>query len=218
MGCGWYRAPYYPVEALIDRRSVDGLTDELVAEFEHGVGETGVRPGIVGEIGTDKPWVSALEERIHRAVARAAIRTGMAVSTHGVQSTVGQSQLDIFIAEGMDPGRVVIGHADSWPDLDHYLAILDRGATSQFDFLGHRFDPVDEAREPRVVELLVELLDRGYGSRGLLSRTCPMTCSRRSTADSAIRTSNSTSCLPCGQRPSVRASWSGSRSTTRVAS
>ena len=145
---------------------MDSLADELVAEFEHGVGETGVRPGIIGEIGTDKPWVSALEERVHRAAARAAIRTGMAVSTHGVQSTVGQAQLDIFLAEGMDPGGVVIGHADSWPDLDHYLAILDRGANLQFDFLGHRFDPVDEAREPRVVELLVDLLDRGYGSPG----------------------------------------------------
>jgi predicted metal-dependent phosphotriesterase family hydrolase len=170
MGCGWYGASYYPVEALIDSRSVNDLADELVAEFEHGVGGTGVRPGIIGEIGTDKRWVSALEERVHRAVARAATRTGMAVSTHGVQSTVGLAQLDIFLAEGMDPARVVIGHADSWPDLDHYLAILDRGANLQFDFLGHRFDPVDEVREPRVIELLVDLLDRGYGAQILLSQ------------------------------------------------
>jgi len=170
MGCGWYRAPYYPPEARIDRRSVDDLADELVAEFEHGVGESHVRPGIIGEIGTDKPWVSPIEERVHRAAARAALRTGMAITTHGVQSTVGRDQLAIFLDEGVDPSRVVIGHADSWPDLDHYLAILDRGANLQFDFLGQRFDPLDEAREPRVVELLVELLDRGYGSQILLSQ------------------------------------------------
>ncbi|HEV7199308.1 MAG TPA: phosphotriesterase-related protein [Candidatus Limnocylindria bacterium] len=170
MGCGWYRGPYYPAEALIDRRSVDSLADELVSEFEHGVGETGIQPGIIGEIGTDKPWISALEERVHRAAARAAIRTGMTVTTHGVQSAVGEAQLDIFLSEGVDPGRVVIGHADSWPDLDHYLAILDRGANLQFDFLGHRFDPVDEQREPRIVELIVELLERGYGAQILLSQ------------------------------------------------
>jgi phosphotriesterase-related protein len=170
MGCGWYRGPYYPPEALIDRRSVDSLADELVAEFEQGVGETGVRPGIIGEIGTDKPWISALEERVHRAAARAAIRTGMAVTTHGVQSAVGEAQLDLFQSEGVDPGRVVIGHADSWPDLDHYLAILDRGANLQFDFLGHRFDPVDEQREPRIIELIVELLERDYGAQILLSQ------------------------------------------------
>ena len=170
MGCGWYRAPYYPVEARIDRRTVDELADELVSEFEHGVGQTGIRPGIIGEIGTDKPWVSAIEERVHRAAARAARRTGMAITTHGVQSSVGRSQLGIFLEEGVDPGRIVIGHADSWPDLDHYLAILERGANLQFDFLGHRFDPVDEAREPRIVELLVELLDRGFGAQVLLSQ------------------------------------------------
>jgi len=170
MGCGWYREPYYPPEARLERRTVDDIADELVHEFSHGVGDSGVRPGIIGEIGADKPWVSPIEERVHRAAARAAIRTGMAITTHAVQSAVGRDQLAIFVDEGVDPARVVIGHADSWPDLDHHLAVLDAGANLEFDFLGHRFDPVDEAREPRVVELLVELLDRGYGAQILLSQ------------------------------------------------
>ena len=71
MGAGWYRGAHYPAEALIDRRSVDDLAGEIVAEFADGVGGSGIRPGIIGEIGTDKPWVSALEERVHRAAARA---------------------------------------------------------------------------------------------------------------------------------------------------
>ena len=169
MGCGWYRGAYYPAEARIDRRSVDELAAELVAEFRDGVDGTGVRPGIIGEIGTDKPWVSALEERVHRAAARASKATGMAISTHGVMSPVGLAQLRIFEEEGVDPGRVVIGHADSYPVLDHYLAILDRGANLEFDFLGHRFGE-EEAAEPRLVELIVELLERGYGSQLLLSQ------------------------------------------------
>ena len=49
----------------------------------------------------------------------------MAITTHGVQSPVGLAQLRIFEEEGVDPARVVIGHADSYPVLDHYLAILD---------------------------------------------------------------------------------------------
>ena len=104
MGCGWYRTAYYPAEARIDRRSVDDLADELVAEIEIGVGDTGVRPGIIGEIGTDKPWVSPAEERVHRAAARAARRTGLAITTHGVLSDVGLAQLRIFEEEGVDPG------------------------------------------------------------------------------------------------------------------
>jgi len=169
MGCGWYRGAYYPPEARIDRRTVDDLAGELVAEFQDGVRGTGVHPGIIGEIGVDKAWVSALEERVHRAAARAAVATGMAISTHGIMSAVGLAQLRIFEEEGVDPARVVIGHADSYPVLDHYLAILDRGANLEFDFIGQRF-AIEEAAEPRLVELIVELLERGYGTQLLLSQ------------------------------------------------
>jgi phosphotriesterase-related protein len=170
MGCGWYREAYYPPEVLVDHRSVDDLADELVREATEGVGDRGVRPGIIGEIGTDKPWVSALEERVHRAAARAARRTGLAVTTHGVLSAVGQAQLRIFEEEGLDPARVVVGHADSYPHLDHQLAIVERGASVEFDFLGMSFTPVERHGEPRTVELLCELLARGHVDRILLSQ------------------------------------------------
>jgi predicted metal-dependent phosphotriesterase family hydrolase len=169
MGCGWYREAYYPAEALIDRRSVDDLAAEMVAEVEHGVGGSGIRPGIIGEIGTDKPWVSALEERVHRAAARAAKQSGMAITTHGVQSPVGLAQLAIFLEEGVDPARVVIGHADSYHNIDFYLEVLAAGANLQFDFLGHRFS-TEEALEPRLVETIVELLERGFAPQLLLSQ------------------------------------------------
>ena len=169
MGTGWYREAYYPAELLVDRRSVDELADLIVAEWTDGIGDTGIRPGIIGEIGTDKPWVSAREERVHRAAARASLRTGMAITTHGVQSAVGLAQLAIFTQEGVDPGRVVIGHADSFLDLDFYLRVLDGGANLQFDFIGHRFG-VEEALEPRLVETIVELLERDYGPQLLLSQ------------------------------------------------
>jgi phosphotriesterase-related protein len=170
MGCGWYRGAYYPQEARIDRRSVDDLADELVREATDGVGATGIRPGIIGEIGTDKPWVSALEERVHRAAARAAKRSGLAITTHGVLSAVGLDQLRIFEEEGVDPGRVVIGHADSYPVLEHHLAILERGANVEFDFLGMSFNAVERQGEPRVIALLCDLLSRGYADRVLLSQ------------------------------------------------
>jgi phosphotriesterase-related protein len=169
MGCGWYRTAYYPTEARIDRRSADDLADELVAEVETGVGHSGVRPGIIGEIGTDKPWVSPAEERVHRATARAARRTGLAITTHAVLSDVGLAQLRIFEEEGVDPGRVVIGHADSYPVLEHYQAIIEQGANLEFDFLGMPWER-ERIGEDRIVELLCELLTRGHADRILLSQ------------------------------------------------
>ena len=170
MGCGWYRGAYYPAEALIERRSVDDLADELVREATDGVGETGIRPGIIGEIGTDKPWISPAEERVHRAAARASVRTGLGITTHAVMSAVGLAQLRIFEEEGVDPGRVVIGHADSYPVLDHYVALLERGASIEFDFLGMSFTPTERHGEERIAGLVVELLSRGFGGQVLLSQ------------------------------------------------
>jgi predicted metal-dependent phosphotriesterase family hydrolase len=170
MGSGWYRGAHYPVEALIDRRSVGALADLIVRDATIGVGDTGIRAGIIGEIGTDKPWLSAQEERVHRAAAQAARRTGLAITTHAVQSTVGLAQLDVFEAEGADLSRVVIGHADSNPSLDYHRAIVERGATVEFDFLGMSFTPLERHGEARIVDNLRELLAAGHVERILLSQ------------------------------------------------
>ena len=170
MGGGWYRNAYYPAEARIDRRSVDDLAAELIREATDGVADTGIRPGLFGEIGTDKPWLAPAEERVHRAVARAARKTGLAISTHAVMSDVGLAQLKVFDEEGADLSRVVIGHADSYPSLDHYLEIIRRGACLEFDFLGMSFTPAERHGEARIIELLCELLGRGHADRILLSQ------------------------------------------------
>ena len=169
MGCGWYTEPYHPAEARIAQRSVADLAAELIGEFERGIGEAGIRPGIIGEIGVEKAWVSPAEERVHRAAARASRATGMAIVTHGVGSPVGADQLRILVDEGADPERVVIGHADTHPDFDHWLALLDTGASLAFDNLQQR-SGAGEAREARLIELIVELLERGFASQLLLSQ------------------------------------------------
>ena len=165
-GAGWYRQAYYPAEARIDRRSIDDLADEIVQEFVDGP----VRPGIIGEIGTDKPWVTAQEERVFRAAARAALRTGASVTTHAVQSDVGLAQLTILEDEGLDPARIVIGHCDSHPRIEHWREIVRRGAHVEADFLGMSFTPLERAGEPKVVELIGTLLNEGFEKQILLSQ------------------------------------------------
>ena len=170
MGCGWYRGAYYPPDALIDRRPVAELSDLLVGEILGGADGTDVRPGIIGEIGSDKPWLSAQEERVFRAVGRASLSTGLAVMTHAVMSDVGLAQLRVLEESGADPARVIIGHADSYPRLEYWLAILERGASIEFDFLGMSFTPQERLAEPRLIPLLLELLGRGWADQVLLSQ------------------------------------------------
>jgi phosphotriesterase-related protein len=123
-----------------------------------------------GEIGTDKPWVTAQEERVFRAAARAALRTGASVTTHAVQSDVGLAQLTILEDEGLDPARIVIGHCDSHPRIEHWREIVRRGAHVEADFLGMSFTPLERAGEPKVVELISTLLNEGFEKQILLSQ------------------------------------------------
>ena len=165
MGCGWYREPYYPASADIDRRTVDDLADELLMEIEHGVEGSRIRPGIVGEIGADKSWITAKEERCHRAAARAALRSGLALATHSVGSDVALHQLDLFEEEGLPLMRVAVGHADSFPSLEYYRTVLARGASLAFDNLGAFPEPYTE----RILDHITVLLREGFESQILLS-------------------------------------------------
>ena len=85
-------------------------------------------------------------------------------------SAVGLAQLRVFEEEGVDPARVVIGHADSYPVLEHYLEIIRRGANLEFDFLGMSFTPMERHGQPRIVDLARELIERGHADRLLLSQ------------------------------------------------
>jgi len=70
-------------------------------------------------------------------------------------SDVGLRQLHVLEEAGADPARVVVGHADSYPVLDYWLAIMERGASIEFDFLGMSFTPQERKAEPRLIPLLL---------------------------------------------------------------
>ena len=162
-------------EALIDRRTVDDLADEIVREATEESRGVGIKAGIIGEIGTDKPWLSAQEERVHRAAARAARRTGLAITTHAVQSTVGLDQLTVFEAEGADLSRVVIGHADSYPDPPTTGQSSSAARSVEFDFLGMSFTPLERHGEGRIVESSATCSPRATSSGSCCRRTSATT-------------------------------------------
>ena len=104
LGAGWYREPYY--ERRLWRAKTDQIAEELERDVTHGIDGTDVRAGLLGEIGSHFTWISPVEERVFRAVARAHRRTGVTIATHALNSPVGLDQLDILQEEGVDPRRV----------------------------------------------------------------------------------------------------------------
>ncbi len=164
MGAGWYREPYYDHD-YIGRRTTADLAADFVAEIETGEPGTGIRPGIIGEIGADWSWVSPAEERVHRASARAHRKTGLAITLPALESPVGLQQLDILKEEGADLRRVIVGHSDTWPDSDYHEAAARQGAYVQFDTI-RGLHPYEVDKQ---IRLTLELIRRGHLERLLLS-------------------------------------------------
>jgi phosphotriesterase-related protein len=164
-GAGWYRAPYYRPQDLVERRTVRELAAGLVRELRDGIDATGIRPGLIGELGVEKSWVSPIEERTHRAAGRAQAETGAAILTHSVYGDVGLAQLDVLEEAGADPTKVAIGHADTNLELGYLQRIVDRGALVMFD----SFMDMRGHQEERSVDLVCELVRRGHAGQILLS-------------------------------------------------
>ncbi|MDI5938531.1 CRISPR-associated helicase/endonuclease Cas3 [Micromonospora sp. DH15] len=79
VGSGFYVEETMP--AHVRAAGVDELTELLVAQLTDGIGDTGIRPALLGEIGTSWPITDA-EWRMVRAAGRAGARTGAAVYMH----------------------------------------------------------------------------------------------------------------------------------------
>ncbi len=170
MGCGHYRDPYIDAHH-VDRHDVDQLAAAIVAEIDHGVGATGIRPGIIGEVGCNGPHISAVEERTLRAAARAQVATGLTLTTHAARWPVGLAQLDLFAAEGVSPRRVVVGHCDLVRDPAYHLAVARRGAYVQFDTINGTVAYEIERR----VRAVLALAEAGFLPQVLLSHDVCLT-------------------------------------------
>ncbi len=151
MGTGWYRQPFYPPD--IDRLLTNELADRIISELTDGVAGTGIRAGIIGEIGIHLDYATAQEERVLRAAARAQKATGAPLTTHASMYPVGLQQLEVLKDEGVDMSRVIIGHCDTCLDQSYHLAILESGAYVQFDTVGRNHMNPDSRRASAFAKL-----------------------------------------------------------------
>jgi len=155
-----------------DLDDVDALAEALVQEVTKGADGTDVRPGVL-KSAISRPVIEGVEARCARAVARAHLRTGLPITTHTSASAryeigggnIGLQHLDLFEAEGVDPGAVIVGHTDENADIRNLTALCRRGAFIQFDVIDKPHWLLDRTR----AHLARQLVERGYGGHLLLS-------------------------------------------------
>lgn len=172
MGSTWYIGTTH--DESLRHRSIDDLAAELLTEVNIGVSGTGVRPGVLGELGISEDF-TASEERCLRAAARAQVKSGLPLLIHlPGWHRLGGRVLDVIEEEGAPSSAVVLGHMNpSGRDREYQEDLLNRGAWLAFDMTGMGFYYADhggQAPSPDEDAVAVAgLISSGFGSRVLLS-------------------------------------------------
>lgn len=186
MSTGFYVENAHP--PWVAERSADELAELMVSEITDGVDDTGIRAGLIGEIGlTGIPRgagrekigpMTPEEEKTLRAAARASHQTGLTVTVHldPIEPRAATPALDVLDEEGVPPERIILDHMDQVHDLDYHLAAAERGVYVEYDSLG-REHYTDEwgpgfhwGHDSWRVEFAKELIERGHGGQLLFSQ------------------------------------------------
>ncbi len=173
LGTGQYLEPVH--EPWVAEATEPEIADRLLGEIRDGIEGSGVRPGILGEIGTSDP-VRPGERRVLRAVAAAAAASGLAISVHlHPWGHEGAAVLDALETAGADPERVILGHVTTAIDRPDLLrSLLDRGATLGFDLFGFDHSLLGAGRWPPsdrdVAATIALLVGEGHADRIVLGQ------------------------------------------------
>jgi phosphotriesterase-related protein len=157
---------YDPLPQFLLNRSEDFIAGLFVHDIEQGIQGTDVKAALI-KCAADAPGVNERIEKVHRAAARAAVRTGAPIMAHSrPASNTGPRQVEILLEEGVAPEKIQIAHTGDTDDLDYIERLLETGVWIGMDRYGlDLFLPTDRRNAT-----VLELLKRGYAERMFLSQ------------------------------------------------
>jgi phosphotriesterase-related protein len=174
MGAGYYVGLSHPPE--LENKSVHTIADEMVHDITDGVGVTGIRAGILGEIGCSEPLKES-ESKVLNAAAEAQRITGISVNIHpGNSDTSPLEVIELFREYGGDVNHTVVSHVDNriGDDLEMTLELAEIGCYIEYDLFGQVQRPLNHKMKYSLsdwqrVEGIKNLIDQGYLHRLLIS-------------------------------------------------
>ena len=160
--------PDIPDERLVARTAGE-FAAFFIKEIEQGIDGTNIKAGVI-KVAAQGRNIRPLEENALRGAARASKATGIPISTHThARQRGGETQAEIFEAEGVSPSRVSLGHSDDSGELDYLLGLVKRGYTLGLDHVNRGFSPDFKPPLETRAEFIRELVAAGFADRIFLS-------------------------------------------------
>ena len=156
-------APYWKFRSGFGA-TPDSIAELFIRELTVGIGETGIRAGII-KVATGSPAISDYEHSILVAAAKASVETGAPITTHTDRGSLGREQQRILTEGGVPAHRIIIGHSCGTDDNDYHMDIVRGGSYLGFDRFGIEVLQPDAKR----VASLLAVLNKGAGGRVVVS-------------------------------------------------
>ncbi|WP_433711104.1 phosphotriesterase family protein [Nocardia sp. CA-084685] len=136
------------------------MVDMFVKDITVGIGGTSIKAAFL-KCAIEEELTPGVE-RVLLAVAEAHKRTGVPITVHSSPAhRTGLIAQDVLRWEGVDLGRVVIGHSGDTADLDYLHEVIDNGSYVGMDRFGLDILLPDDQRIASVAKLAAEgLSDR----------------------------------------------------------
>jgi phosphotriesterase-related protein len=174
MGAGYYVAASHPAD--MDRRTVDDLAREMIADVTSGVGDTGIRSGLIGEIGTTWPWTDN-ERKVLTAAILAQRDTGAPLMIHPGRHPRMPMELAEFVQKhGGDLRRTIMCHiCRTIADVAAVIDLARTGIWLEYDLFGmensyYPYNPsFDMPNDGGRMAHVLALIEAGHGDRVLMS-------------------------------------------------
>jgi len=171
VGCGYYTDDTHSNE--MDSKTIGAIENELVHDLTIGIGNSGVKAGLIGEIGTGKEFTRN-EEKVLRASGRAHKVTGAPVMVHIFPwSKNGIDAVKLLEMEGVKANRICICHSDVMLDEDYIVELLRMGVYVEFDNFGKEFTakvPYGRfATDSERIDMIIRLINAGFENQLLFS-------------------------------------------------
>jgi phosphotriesterase-related protein len=140
-------------------RGVEAMAELFIHELTRGIGDTGVKAGII-KVATGEGKITDYEYDVLSAAATAAVETGAPITTHTDQGTMGEEQQAFLLEKGVPAHRIIIGHSCGSSDHDYHMRLLEKGSYLGFDRFGLDILAPDEQRIDALVALLQKQQER----------------------------------------------------------
>ena len=174
MGAGFYVDAVHPRD--MDERSVEDLALEITSQLTEGIDGTGIKAGIIGEVGCTWP-LTANESKSLAAAAIAQQETGAAISIHpGRHPDAPAEILGLLAKDGADLSRVIMGHLDRTVfDFDALRSIAESGCFLEWDLFGNEgsyypLAEIDMPSDAQRLDFLRRIMDAGYSGKVVVSQ------------------------------------------------